>query len=634
MTRLNIGDFLIYSGKNSDRERMIAANFNLPGFVPYNREKLVNNENGDNYHVFKTFFSISEDFEDKDITLYISYFDTPVIITINDIVIYKKGLIQETGKEVYSTGNQAAIDVPLARGLINYNKENSIVIEIFPLYETTSLPELSIAEYKNNSSKVFFKNLFTVYLVIAAQFLAILVAIYHFGIFISRGCKDKKYIFFSFLSMSFALAYANIGFSFDSSYYTLLIKITRCFQLLCFCFYSLYIIESSGLFPKQKKYIITGIIIYSMACVAFEVLQKDKHTVSLAFSFITNIYIIPLLLLCIVFPIISIVLRKNYMNVPLLFTTLIVSAATLRDMLFLSNDIQPLFWHAPYAFLFLIIVIYGILIYEESLMYKQIERSNVILETTVQERTLELKEQTEIAVAASRSKSKFLATMSHEIKTPLTVISVHVQQAAELFADGGNGEKEAIAASLRCAQEEIMRASRITENALRLASMQEEQKQMKVLHIDTLLTNSVEAYRAILEKHGNRLNLAIADGMGRVYGNADQLIQVMVNLLNNANRHTKDGVIAVEANLIINSLEGSFIKVSVTDNGSGIAPELLPHVFERGVTGTESTGVGLEICKKIIESHGGMITAESEPGNGTTVTFTVPVYRNEEGANE
>jgi hypothetical protein len=58
MARLDIGDFLIFSGRNSDRERMTLANFNLSDFTPYNREKLVNNEDGDNYHVFKTFFSI------------------------------------------------------------------------------------------------------------------------------------------------------------------------------------------------------------------------------------------------------------------------------------------------------------------------------------------------------------------------------------------------------------------------------------------------------------------------------------------------------------------------------------------------------------------------------------------------
>jgi class 3 adenylate cyclase len=374
MARLEIGDFLIYSGRNSDRERMIAANFNLPGFMAYNREKLVNNKDGDNYHVFKSFFTISEDFKDKDITLYINRFDMPVIIRLNDIVIYRKGLRLETETGVYSTGEQVATDLPLARDLINYNKENSLVIEVFPMYETNSLPELSIAEYKDNASKVFFKNLLNVYLVMAAQFLAILVAIYHFGSFISRGCKDKKYIFFSFLSMSFALAYANIGFSFDSNYYLVLVKITRCCQLLCFGFYSLYIIESSGLFPKQEKYIVTGIIIYSIACVAYIAFQEDKYAVSLAFSRTTNIYMIPLLLLCIVFPVISIILKKNLMIIPLLLTTLIVAAASLRDMLLLSNAVQPLFWYVPYAFLLLIIVIYGILVYEESDLFKNFKR--------------------------------------------------------------------------------------------------------------------------------------------------------------------------------------------------------------------------------------------------------------------
>jgi hypothetical protein len=393
MVRLNIGDFLIYSGKNSDREPMIAANFDLPGFVPYNREKLVNTTHGDNYHVFKTFFSISEDLKDKDLTLYIGRFDMPVIIHLNDIVVYRKGLIQETEKGVYSTGDQEVEDLPLERGLINYDKENSLVIEVFPQYETSSLPELSIAGYKDNSSKVFFKNLFNVYLVIAAQFLAALVAIYHFGLFISRGCKDKKNIFFSLLSMSFALAYANIGLSFDSSFYIMIIKITRCCQLLGFGFYSLYILESTELFPRQKKNIETGIIIYSIACVAYVAFQMNKHTVALAFSHITNIYIIPLLLLCIVFPVISIVLKKNYMVAPLLLATLIVSAASLRDMLLLGNAVQPMFWYVPYAFLLLILIIFVLLIKQHA-----------------------------EAVAANRAKSSFLANMSHEIRTPMNAI--------------------------------------------------------------------------------------------------------------------------------------------------------------------------------------------------------------------
>jgi signal transduction histidine kinase len=100
----------------------------------------------------------------------------------------------------------------------------------------------------------------------------------------------------------------------------------------------------------------------------------------------------------------------------------------------------------------------------------------------------------------------------------------------------------------------------------------------------------------------------------------------MGNLLSNANRHTKDGDITVKAE----SDGGSIINVTVTDNGSGIAAELLPHIFERGVSGTGSSGLGLEICKKIIESHGGVISAESEPDKGTAVGFALPVYRGDD----
>ena len=371
--RLDIGDFLIYSGRNYDRELMIASNFNLPGFTPYNNEKLVNTADADNYHVFKTSFTISEDFTDKNLTLYISRFDMPVIIRINDIIIYSKGFRQET-ENAYSTGETAAIHVPLEAGLINYNEKNILIIEVFPQYETSSLPELSIAEYKDNVTRVFFKNFLNVHLVLAAQFLAMLVAIYHFGLFFSRGCKDPKYIFFSLLSLSFALAYSNIGFSFDSYYYTALVKTTRCFQLLSFGFYLLFIIESVGLFAKHKKYIVTGIIIYSVVCAAFIAIQKNKYTVSAAFFVITEIYVIPVLLFCIVISVISIKLKKNYTIVLLLFTTLTVAAASLRDMLLLSAAAQPLFWFAPYAFLLLVIVIYGILVYEDSSLFKNFKR--------------------------------------------------------------------------------------------------------------------------------------------------------------------------------------------------------------------------------------------------------------------
>jgi len=273
-------------------------------------------------------------------------------------------------------------------------------------------------------------------------------------------------------------------------------------------------------------------------------------------------------------------------------------------------------------------------------MYQRLERSNIILENTVKERTRELEKQTAIAVKASLYKSEFLATMSHEIKTPLTVVSVHVQQAKELFEAGGDdgetsfaGETsvaETIRHSLTRAQEETMRTARITDNTLRLASMQEgapkggqeARQELKLLDMAALLTTSAEAYRILLEKRGNRLVVDIQDRLPPVSGSADALIQVMVNLLSNANTHTQNGEIVVAA-----EAERKHIRVTVTDSGSGISPELLPVVFDRQISGGGSTGIGLAICKEIIASHNGKIKIVSEVGKGTTVAFRVPMGR-------
>jgi len=370
MTRLDIGNFLIFSGRTSDREQMLANNFDIPGFVPYHQERLRNTLSGENYHVFKTHFTISDRFADSNLTLYIDRFAMPVIIRINDIVIYRKGLRLDTDG-AYSTGQVAAVHVPLGLGLIHFDRENFLVVEVFPQYESRPLPALSIADYRYNAARVFFKNLLNVHLVLAAQFVAILIALYHFFAFVFKGAKDPRYLFFALFSMSFALAYSNIGFSFDSNHYTLLVKITRSFQLLSLGFYSLFLIETTGLFARQKKPVVAGIILYSIANAAFIAFQPDKEAVNAVFAITNFVYFVPILLFCIGIPIAAIVSRKNLKIIPLLISTLIVAIASLRDMMALNAGTEPLFWYAPYAFLILVIAIYGILVYDESVLHKQ-----------------------------------------------------------------------------------------------------------------------------------------------------------------------------------------------------------------------------------------------------------------------
>jgi signal transduction histidine kinase len=108
---------------------------------------------------------------------------------------------------------------------------------------------------------------------------------------------------------------------------------------------------------------------------------------------------------------------------------------------------------------------------------------------------------------------------------------------------------------------------------------------------------------------------------------------VLYNLLQNARNHTQDGNVRINAQFTMHNAQfkthnaQSVVTVTVADTGEGIAPDILPRVFERGVTGKNGgMGIGLAVCKELIESNGGEIWIESELGKGTTVRFTIPMH--------
>ena len=235
-----------------------------------------------------------------------------------------------------------------------------------------------------------------------------------------------------------------------------------------------------------------------------------------------------------------------------------------------------------------------------------------------------LDEQNHILERVSRAKTEFLSNTSHEMRTPLTVISVNVQTVAEILEDMDEAVKDSEAAELlQNAQQEIMRLARMVGGTLTLAAMSENTDKQAV-DFSTLLRSSKEMFSLHLQKRGNTLTAEIAGGL-TVFGNADLLAQVVANLLQNAATHTQQGEVSLRA-----EKSGHEVLVMVKDTGSGISAELLPHVFERGVS-TDGTGFGLYLCKTVVESHGGRIWIESASGSGTTVTLALPTYEGQFG---
>ena len=246
----------------------------------------------------------------------------------------------------------------------------------------------------------------------------------------------------------------------------------------------------------------------------------------------------------------------------------------------------------------------------------------------------ELARRNEELDAINRQKTEFLSNISHELKTPLTVVSSHIQNlqralaaqpALSPLADTANligGEAERM--GLMVAQ--LLDVSRIDENQMPMRMVCED--------IVELIHSMLEVYYPVFSKNHNRLTLRIAEDMPEVECDRMRVTQVLINLIGNAVRHTRNGEIIISA-----QAEDGGLLVMVEDNGEGIAAEQMPLLFERykshrasrdadSYAGRDTgTGLGLYICRYIVEAHGGRIWVESEPGAGTRARFTLPAAR-------
>ncbi|MEA4895564.1 MAG: sensor histidine kinase [Oscillospiraceae bacterium] len=229
-----------------------------------------------------------------------------------------------------------------------------------------------------------------------------------------------------------------------------------------------------------------------------------------------------------------------------------------------------------------------------------------------------------------RMKTEFLGNVTHELKTPLTVISGYAQQARrELLPDcERDGE---LSSHMRLICEETERMALMIGQVLDLTRIDEGRMPISLqkVSIVEVIQQTAETYFGMLNKNSNRLRLSLPDGLPMVSADPDRVRQVILNLLSNAMRFTRGGHIDLSA-----EEKDGYMEVSVSDTGDGIAEEDLPALFTRNGTGKKmtrtgtntGTGLGLFICRHIIEAHGGVISAESSPGIGTCVRFTLPIH--------
>ncbi len=223
----------------------------------------------------------------------------------------------------------------------------------------------------------------------------------------------------------------------------------------------------------------------------------------------------------------------------------------------------------------------------------------------------------------NKMKSEFLQDMSHEMKTPLTVIATGVDyiamqsQKEHLSADKINN-------ALDIVKGETNKLGRMVSGMIDLETMMMTENRRK-FDFGELLSTCASSLMILADEKNTQISCHISSDLPPVFADYQSLVMVINNILSNAIRHTQDGLITINA-----ALSGQHIEVKIADNGCGIAPELIDKVMQRGVSYSGGMGLGLYISLTIINAHGGELAIASKENQGTMLTFRLPVYAGQE----
>lgn len=222
-----------------------------------------------------------------------------------------------------------------------------------------------------------------------------------------------------------------------------------------------------------------------------------------------------------------------------------------------------------------------------------------------------------------RLRTEFLSMVSHELRAPLTSIK---GSAATVLGASEELDRSEMLQFFRIVEDQADHMRGLIGDLLDVGRLESGTLSVAPQPVD--LTVLVERARSAFASGGGRhaVRLDLPRDLPRVMADARRVVQVLNNLLSNAARHSPESSpIRVEA-----VQDGHHVAVTVADEGSGVPPHLLPHLFSKHVAvvdgeGSLGAGLGLAICKGLVEAHGGRISARSEgQGQGTRITFTIP----------
>ena len=258
------------------------------------------------------------------------------------------------------------------------------------------------------------------------------------------------------------------------------------------------------------------------------------------------------------------------------------------------------------------------------------EHAAETLEDRVRERTAQLAVATKQAQDANRAKSAFLANMSHELRTPLNAVIGYAEMVQEDIASGDTRASAEDLDRIRAAANHLLA---MINEVLDLSRIEAGKLQLRVSAFDlpALLRGAVDTVRPTAAKNGTVCHLAVRAGVQDMHADETRVRQCVLNLLSNAAKFTKAGVVAVEAGPCqVGGVEG--VAISVRDTGPGIDEAQIASLFQPFVQidashtrAHDGAGLGLVITRRLARAMGGEVQVASKVGQGSTFTLLLPL---------
>ena len=234
-----------------------------------------------------------------------------------------------------------------------------------------------------------------------------------------------------------------------------------------------------------------------------------------------------------------------------------------------------------------------------------------------------LEEQNRRLRSLDNAKSTFLTTVAHEIKNPLSSISLHARDTSELLEEEPL-DFSLMQENLRTIEQSVMRIDRIVLDLMDTVSIEQGRLALSLVPSDLgVLLHSVEKdFSSHPSSGNNQLVLTIQPDLPEISADSERLIQVITNLISNAERHTQNGTITISL-----TGEPGWQTICVSDTGTGMSEEMRKNALKGYVSADKDYwrhGIGLYVCHQIITAHGGKIWLKSKEGEGTQVFFSLP----------